>query len=159
MFKKDTDDILSSSPAALKKINQISDSQFTWVALQARALRQDWKECEKLVLVKDWFGSLSSFGTRKNRASVDPKQVVYILHKSQAPPKVLHTFLQLVEDLQEREDCAKRYNVASAVVDCLVLKRDRQALLLYIDRHLTENTEDWFYAQKELSVQNTRWKN
>ena len=81
-----------------------------------------------------------------------------ILAKNLAPQKILYSFVQLIEDPDERESVANKHNVALAVIDSLVAKKDRLGLMRYMTR-LTENSEEYCYAHKELNVSNVRWKN
>ena len=34
----------------------LTEKQFTWIALNARAQRKAWKDCEQLVVTKGWLG-------------------------------------------------------------------------------------------------------
>ena len=145
---------LLQSPQALKKTHSLSDQQFTWLAFSARAKRKQWKECEALTLTKTWLG----LGGKKTKSSVDPVAVVKTLKACDAPADVLLIFLQLIEDLDEREDQARRAQVHHCVIDCLVAKRDRFGLESYRSK-LTPQSQDWFYADHALNTTNTKWKN
>ena len=138
------------SPAAVRKIHKLSEAQFTWVALSARARRGQWKDCEALALTKGWLGA--------RKAKVEPTGVVRLLHSIGAPADVLQTFLQLVEDAEEREEHARRCDVPNVVIDCLVAGRDRLGLQKYRER-LKAHSPEWFYADHALSTSNTKWKN
>ena len=37
-------------------MHKLTDKQFTWVSLRARARREAWVDCEKLVVGKGWLG-------------------------------------------------------------------------------------------------------
>ena len=143
---------LLSSPLALKKVHKLTEKQFVWVAVSARASRFQWKDCEELVLTKGWLGG------RKARGDIDVSQVVRLLHSHGATADVLQVFLALVEPLEERESLAKKFAVHTIVIDVCVLNRDRLALETYKSK-LVPNSREWFYAENALSVSNTKWKN
>lgn len=133
-------------------MHKLSESQFTWIALLARSKRSHWKDCQDLTLTKGWLGG------KKAKASIDPSGVVKILKSAEAPTEVLQQFLQLVDDIDDREDLAKRCEVPNVVIDCLVQKRDRLALNRYKDR-LKPQSQEWFYADHAINTSNTKWKN
>jgi len=143
---------LLQSPLALKKTHKLSEEQYAWAALTARAAKGQWKDCEALVVTKGWLGG------KKAKPAVDPGAVVRALHSFAAPKDVLQLFLPLVEDLEERERLARRCEAPNAVIDCLLAARDRQGLERYKDR-LAANSPEWFYANHALTAGNTKRKN
>ncbi|XP_059095276.1 spermatogenesis-defective protein 39 homolog [Tigriopus californicus] len=148
----DSPENLLQSPKALKKIHKIPEEQFIWVALRSRALKQAWKDCEGIVITKGWLGG------KKTKASVSPRGVVQTLHECQAPPEILHIFLQLIDDLEDRLNYARRCKVPNTVIECLVQSRDRQELETFKAK-LTPHSPEWFYAEHALTTSNTKWKN
>lgn len=63
-----------------------------------------------------------------------------------------------MDDLQDREQLARKCNVPNVVIDCLVHQRDRIALEQFKQR-LTSHSQEWFYADHALNTSNTKWKN
>lgn len=141
---------LLSSPLALKKVHKLSEKQSVWIATKARASRFQWKDCEDLVLTKGWLGG------HKVRGSIDVSQVAKILHFHGATADTLQTFLNLVENLEERESLAKKFAVHNVVIDVFVLNRDRLGLESYKTK-LVPQSNEWRYAEHLLN--NTKWKN
>ena len=64
-------------------MHKLTERQFTWVSLLARAKRYQWKDCEELVITKSWLGG------KKTKASINPEKVVQILYDNGAPGDVL----------------------------------------------------------------------
>jgi len=145
-------DNLLVSPAAVRRTHQLTDKQWTWVALRARASVEAWSDCEAVVVGRGWLGG------KKVRGSVSAAEVVAALHRAGAPADTLQTFLQLVEGVEERVGLARKVGVAAVVVDVLVAQRDRQGLGQF-QASLPPNSRDWFYADNALRVSSTKWKN
>jgi len=143
---------LLHSPQALRKMHKLTDKQFTWVALRARASQGAWADCEALVVGKGWLGG------RKARGGVSPGEVVSLLAAARAPVETLAAVLLLVENPEERMALGKKVGVASVVVDGLLAQKDRLALLSY-QNTMTPNSRDWFYADNALKNSNVKWKN
>ena len=64
------------------QLHKLTERQFTWVSLLARAKRYQWKDCEELVITKSWLGG------KKTKASINPEKVVQILYDNGAPGDV-----------------------------------------------------------------------
>eukprot|EP00095_Tigriopus_kingsejongensis_P006315 maker-scaffold61_size441589-snap-gene-3.30 protein:Tk06315 transcript:maker-scaffold61_size441589-snap-gene-3.30-mRNA-1 annotation:"spermatogenesis-defective protein 39 homolog isoform x2" len=143
---------LLHSPKALKKIHKIPDDQFIWVALKSRALKRAWKDCEPIIITKGWLGG------KKTKASVNPRGVVQTLYDCQAPPDIIHIYLQLIDDIEDRHNYARRCKVPNTVIECLIQLKDRSELEAYKAK-LTPQSPEWFYADHALSTSNTKWKN
>ena len=143
---------LLHSPLALRKMHRLTDKQFTWVVLRARARVEAWEDCEKLVVGKGWMGGKKAIG------SVRPGEVVSVLATAGAPVETLSVILGLVDNMEERLGLAKTVGVASVVVDVLVAQKDRLAIMSY-QATMPANSRDWFYAENALRNSNAKWKN
>jgi len=143
---------LLHSPLALRKMHKLTDKQYTWVTLRARAVMEDWSACEGLVVGKGWLGG------RKAKGSVSPGEVVYILSKAGAPTETLAVILGLVDNMEERLEWAKKVGVSNVVVDILVAQKDRLAII-NLQTRMTANSRDWFYADNALRNSNVKWRN
>ena len=143
---------LLHSPLALRKMHRLTDKQFTWVALRARAGAKEWSDCQALVVGKGWLGG------RKAKGSVSPGEVVTLLAGAGAPQDTLTVVLQLVESGEERLALGRKCGVSSVVVDGLLGLKDRLALLAY-QGNMAPNSRDWFYADNALKNSNVKWKN
>jgi len=139
------------SPLALRKMHKLTDKQFTWVSLRARARMEAWADCEKLVVGKGWLGGKKAIG------SVSPGEVVTVLSTAGAPGETLAVILGLVDNMEEKLMLAKKVGVASVVVDVLVTQKDRLAIISY-QATLPANSRDWFYADNALR-NSVKWKN
>lgn len=104
------------------------------------------------MITKGWLGG------RKTKSVVAAEGVVRILHSSGASAEVLHLYLELVDDIEERETLARKCNAPNVVIDCLVAQRDRVGLQRFRQR-LTSHSPEWFYADHALNTSNTKWKN
>lgn len=67
----------------MNQMHKLSDRQYTWACLSARAKRYQWKDCEELVITKGWLGG------KKTTASIDPEKVVIKLFENGAPANIL----------------------------------------------------------------------
>ncbi len=65
------------------QMHKLSEQQFIWAALIARARRKAWKDCEALTVTKGWLGG------KKVKSVVEPEAVTKLLHQEGAPPDVL----------------------------------------------------------------------
>ena len=147
-----TPENLLQSPAAIKKMHNLTDKQFTWVCLRARANVEAWQDCQELVVGKGWLGG------KKVKGGVSPGEVTTVLAAAGAPVSILTVLLGLVDNLEDRLDLAKKVGVGSVVVDVLVAQKDRNAIHSY-QASLTPNSQDWFYAENALKSSSVRWKN
>lgn len=143
---------LLHSPAGIRRTHKLTDKQYTWVALRARATVGAWSDCESVVVGKGWLGG------KKVKGSVSAPAVVTALHQAGAPPETLAAFLPLVDGLEERISLARKVGVAAVVVDVLVAMKDRQGLVQFQDS-LVPSSRDWFYAENALRASSAKWKN
>jgi len=143
---------LYHSPLAIKKCHKLTERQFVWPCLVGRSQRVAWQDCEALALAKGWLGG------KKIKADIDPLDVSRLLHSREAPPKVLRVFVELIEDLDERQKFARKVGIHTVVVDVFVALRDRLSLESYKHKLLPQS-EDWHYANNALTTTNTKWKN
>ena len=104
------------------------------------------------MITKGWLGG------KKAKSSVSPSHVVRLLNSQGATTDILQIFLQLIDDLDDRETLARRVKVPNVVIDCLVAKRDRIGLERYREK-LTTHSPEWFYADHTLNTSSTKWKN
>lgn len=143
---------LLTSPTAVRKMHQLTEKQFIWVCLRARALVGAWQDCLDLVVGKGWLGG------KKVKGGVSPSEITRVLAAADAPQDILVVLLGLVDNTEERLEVAKKVGVASVVVDVLVMQKDRISLVSYRGS-LTPNSSDWFYAENALKNSSVKWKN
>jgi len=143
---------LLHSPLALRKMHRLTDKQFTWVSMKARATVMAWSDCEGLVVGKGWLGG------KKMKVSVSPGEVATLLYSAGAPVETLGVILSMVDSLEERLGLAKKVGVASVVVDVLVAQKNRLAIISY-QATMPANSRDWFYADNALRNSNVKWSN
>ena len=70
----------------------------------------------------------------------------------------LSIILGLVENMEERLELSKKVGVVSVVVDVLVAKKDRLAIMTY-RATIQANSRDWFYVENALRNSNAKWRN
>ena len=68
-------------------------------------------------MAKGWLGG------KKIKADIDPLDVSRLLYSKEAPPKVLRVFVELIEDLDERQKFARKVGIHTVVVDVFVALR------------------------------------
>ena len=143
---------LLHSIQAIKKRHKMSERQFVWAALKGRALKNNWKDCETLVLSKGWLGG------KKIKPEFLPLDVAKVLYDHGAPSEYLNVYIAMIETPEDKEKFAKKVGAHTAVIDVYVSQRDKQALQSY-QMKLVPKTEEWWYAENALNAGNTRWKN
>ncbi|CAL1530403.1 unnamed protein product [Lymnaea stagnalis] len=151
MYHYDLAENCLASPLAVKKRHKISDKQFTWTAISARAKLRQWKDIEALLTAKGFFG-----GT-KLKSCIGFDKVVEILHKHNAPPEVLDKYLAMISDLDLRLQLAKKVQCSKAVVDTLVAMKNRQELSTYAST-LDRYSKEGLYAADVLNSSAIKWK-
>ncbi|RUS84776.1 hypothetical protein EGW08_007460, partial [Elysia chlorotica] len=140
-----------ASPAALRKRHQISDKQFTWTAIGARAKLRQWKDIETILTTKGWFGST------KLKAPIGFDKVVAILHRNGAPPDILQKYLGMIDNLEHRLNWAKKVSCQIAVIDALVALKKR-AELEQLAAKLDRYSKEGLYAFDVLNTSTIKWK-
>ncbi|XP_059147960.1 spermatogenesis-defective protein 39 homolog [Physella acuta] len=140
-----------ASPVALKKRHEISDKQFTWTAISARAKLRQWKDVEALLTTKGWFGG------PKMKAIIGFDKVIDILHRNSSPPEVFEKYLSMIDDLEMRLSLAKKVKCNRAVVDTLIALKKRTELEEF-SKHLDRYSKDGLYAHDALNSSTIRWK-
>lgn len=140
-----------TSPLTLSQQQGISDKQFQWTVISARAELQAWHDIESMFVAKSWLGG------RKAKASLSMEHIVTELHKHGAPSNVLLMYLQLIDNIEKRLSVARALHCHKAIIDVYVSQRDRQALVSY-KATLHPQSEDYFYAENALRTP-VKWKN
>ena len=148
-----TPENLLQSPAAVRKMHNLTEKQFTWVCLRARAVVGAWPDCLDLVVGKGWLGG------RKVKGGVSPAEVTTVLAAAGAPQDTLVVLLGLVDTPEERLEVAKKVGVGSVAVDVLVAQKDRSGILSYQASALTPHSSDWLYAENAVKNSAVKWKN
>lgn len=142
---------LLSSPAALRKQYQLTEKQYVWTAIRARARLRQWTDIEQLLTTKSFFG-----GT-KLKSVIGFDKVAEIVHKAEAPQEVTSKYLKEIDDIDRRLALAQKMQCHEAAVDTYLQQRDRVALQQY-QKKLKVHSKEWFYAKDVLSNNSTKWK-
>ncbi|KAH9496174.1 spermatogenesis-defective protein 39 [Bulinus truncatus] len=140
-----------ASPLALKKRHMISDKQFMWTGISARARIHQWKDIEALLTTKGWFG-----GT-KMKAVIGFDKVVNILHKNNAPPDILDKYLAMIDSLDQRLNLAKKVQCPKTIVDTLIAMKNKQELETYATK-LDRYSKEGLYAYDALNSSTIKWR-
>lgn len=151
VYHYDEPENLFSSPAAIRKEHQLTEKQYVWTAVKARARLKKWADIDSLFTTKGWLG-----GT-KMKCVIGFDRVSSVLHKSDAPSDVVAKYLKLVDDIEKRLELAKKMQCHEAIIDTYLAQRDRKALENYFGI-LKPNSKEWFYAKDVLSSNSTKWK-
>ena len=83
-------------------MHNLTEKQFTWVCLRARANVEAWEDCQELVVGKGWLGG------KKVKGGVSPGEVTTVLAAAGAPVSILTVLLGLVDNLEDRLELAKK---------------------------------------------------
>ncbi|XP_054758201.2 spermatogenesis-defective protein 39 homolog [Lytechinus pictus] len=140
-----------SNPQTLKREFNLSDKQFLFQALLARAKLKDWTQVEALLTSKNWLGKA------KMKAAVTFSQVVYILVTVKAPTEIIAKYMMFIEDKESRIAMATKFKIHVVVIDTLAQLKDRQRLLAYRPQCINTPADTHF----EIVLRNTdhKWKN
>ena len=76
----------------------MTERQFVWAALKGRALKNNWKDCEQLVLSKGWLGG------KKIKPEFLPLDVAKVLYDHGAPSEYLNVYISMIETPEDKEN-------------------------------------------------------
>ncbi|XP_052768108.1 spermatogenesis-defective protein 39 homolog [Mya arenaria] len=151
MYHYEEPDNLFGSPVAIRKEHQLTEKQFVWTAMRARASLHKWQDIDALFTTKGWFG-----GT-KMKSVIGFHPVTSTLHRNGAPPEVLGKYLMLIDDVDRRLEQAHKLQCPDAVIETYQVQRNRAALEQYFHK-LKPQSREWFVAGGVLKDQNIKWK-
>ncbi|XP_076060613.1 vacuolar protein sorting 16B [Oratosquilla oratoria] len=152
-------------PTALKKAHNLTDKQFLWTVIRARARVKLWplpSELDDLMGSKGILGTLGalsgmSSGTgRAVKAALSVDRVVDILAESGAPSQILSLYIGLIDSVETKMKLAVNYKCHQAIIDIHIAQRDREALEKFM-KELDAGTPDYIKAENALKT--TKWKN
>ncbi|XP_070578900.1 spermatogenesis-defective protein 39 homolog isoform X2 [Ptychodera flava] len=141
-----------SSPFSIRRDFKLSENQFLYTALTARAKLNEWRDIETLLTGKGWFG------TKKMKASIGFEKVIDILNKMNAPKEILDKYLQHIDDTDQRLSIAMKLQCPKTVIDTLVQLKDRQQLLKY-EKRLPPRSAEAIRIETIMRNSNMKWKN
>ncbi|ELU16345.1 hypothetical protein CAPTEDRAFT_221115 [Capitella teleta] len=137
-----------ASPIAIRKEHRLTEKQYSWTVLQARAKLKQWQDIEALFQTKGWLG-----GT-KMKAAIGFDRVVPALQRLGAPRNILNKYCKLIEPADSRISIGEKCGCHETVLEL----RDRQGVMLYQSK-IKANTQEWFFANDILKNTNVKWKN
>jgi len=141
-----------SSPLAIRAKFKLSDKQYEWTALSARAKIKQWRGLEQMFRAKGWFGSV------KMKSVIGFNKVAELLHQHGAPEQVLGTYLNLIDDLNERLSLATKIKCHNVAIETLVAMKDRQQLDKYRSQ-LRGTAPEQAKITEYMNNSQIRWKN
>ncbi|XP_072166456.1 spermatogenesis-defective protein 39 homolog [Diadema setosum] len=141
-----------SSPTSMKRDFKLTDKQFLFQALLARARLNDWSQVEALLTSKNWLGKA------RLKAAVNFSQVVYILQTVKAPNEVIGRYMMLIEDQEARIAMAIKFKNHRVVIDTLAQLKDRQRLIAYRPKCALDEDADR-HCDIVLRNSDNKWKN
>ncbi|XP_037083712.1 spermatogenesis-defective protein 39 homolog [Pollicipes pollicipes] len=141
-----------ASPLAIKERHQLTDKQYAWTVLKARASQRAWADIQALFTSKVWFSS------GKLRPVVPFENAVEVLESFGAPAEVLSLYISSIDGSEKRIALAKKYGCFKIVVDTYVAQKDRLALQQY-RAALQPHDPAHRYAGDALAAATVRWKN
>lgn len=142
------------SPEAVRSAHSLSDVQYLWTALRARASVRAWPDVQQILSPRKWFGvDKGPFST--NQAL---ERAAEILHRKGAPEEILSQCLSRIDNADRRIKLAKTYRCHRLVIDTLASQKNRRALHEYTNT-LTASSTELAYANKVLLSSNIKWRN
>lgn len=141
-----------TSPMAIRARFKLSEKQYEWTALSSRAKLKQWKGLEQMFTVKGWLGKV------KMKSAIGFTQVVELLHQHGATEQVLNTYLNLIDDLNQRLSAATKTKCHRAAIETLVAMKDRQQLEKYRSQ-LKGTAPEQAIISEYLKNSQLRWKN
>ncbi|KAI0230769.1 ADF-H domain-containing protein [Lamellibrachia satsuma] len=139
-----------ASPLAVRKTHVLTDKQYVWTVLAARAKLRRWPDIEALFHSKTWLGG------NKMKAPMGFDRVVHLLSRIGCPREILNKYCNFVDDPQMRLEVGQKYQCHESVIQTLSQLKDRQQLLAYRGK-LKPNSQEWFLAENVLKS-NIKWK-
>uniref|UniRef100_A0A1B6DLI8 Vps16 C-terminal domain-containing protein n=3 Tax=Clastoptera arizonana TaxID=38151 RepID=A0A1B6DLI8_9HEMI len=143
---------IPTSPLTLTNQQNISDKQFQWTAVTARAELKAWGDVENLFIAKSWLGG------RKVKSSLSMEHIITQLHKFGAPSSILNGYMQFIDNVDRRLNIARTLHCHKTIIDVYVSQRDRQSLVSY-KSSLHPQSEEYFYAENALRSPAIKWRN
>lgn len=141
-----------SSPLAIRSTFKLTDKQYEWTVLSARAKLKQWKGLEQMFQSKGLFGSV------KMKSAVGFDHVVESLHQHGAPEEVLRTYLNYIDDKTERLSLATKTKCHNVAIETLAAMKDRQKLEQYRGQ-LKGTAPEQAKITEYLSNTQIKWKN
>ncbi|XP_074631239.1 spermatogenesis-defective protein 39 homolog isoform X2 [Acropora palmata] len=141
-----------SSPLAIRSTFKLTDKQYEWTVLSARAKLKQWKGLEQMFQSKGLFGSV------KMKSAVGFDHVVETFHQHGAPEEVLRTYLNYIEDRTERLSLATKTKCHNVAIETLAAMKDRQKLEQYRGQ-LKGTAPEQAKITEYLSNTQIKWKN
>lgn len=141
-----------SSPLAIRSTFKLTDKQYEWTVLSARAKLKQWKGLEQMFQSKGLFGSV------KMKSAVGFDHVVESLHQHGAPEEVLRTYLNYIDDRTERLSLATKTKCHNVAIETLAAMKDRQKLEQYRGQ-LKGTAPEQAKITEYLSNTQIKWKN
>lgn len=134
----------NTNPYKIVETYAVTPAQFEWIALNSRGKSQAWRDIEGLFEKK-------SVLKKKNFVAHIPLDIAIIrLHQLKAPQAVLNSFLQHVDDPEQRLALSRKVHAIHSIVESLVILKDKPALENFKET-LASGTAEYFYAEKAIS--------
>jgi len=134
-----------ASPQAIRNLYRLTDKQFAWMAITARAELKQWNDIEILLTTK------SLFGTSKIKFVIPPSKLLEILQNNDASTEELSKYASKIDNMEQRLKLAKKYKCHRVVVDALVALKDKQQLIDYQSNVLPHST-DYRYTENAIKA-------
>jgi len=115
-----------SSPFTIRKIFNVSDKRYTWLALIARAKVKDWEFLKQLVDSKASLGLKGISNKKKTPIGFEP--FLQIISQNGGGETILSFFCSMIDDNEEKFQLAVTYKIYSLAIQTLVDMRDQRRL-------------------------------
>eukprot|EP00112_Aurelia_sp_Birch-Aquarium-sp1_P012846 Seg2706.1 transcript_id=Seg2706.1/GoldUCD/mRNA.D3Y31 product="Spermatogenesis-defective protein 39" protein_id=Seg2706.1/GoldUCD/D3Y31 len=112
-------------PAALKTAFKLTDKQYEWTVLPARAKLHKWADVTEILTATGWLKRKSE------RSYIGFDKVTQILQKFGAPTDILEKYIRLIENAESRLKAATLCKCHETAIDTIVAMRDRHKLEEY----------------------------
>lgn len=147
-----------SSPVGTARDFDVSEKKRLWLALRARGMLQDWDYLRQLTEKRGMFSI-------KHKSKIGFNPFVEVCHMYGAPQEVMHHFIMLIKDKEERIKIASQYQCYGALIETFLEQRDygaMQELLQFLDGDFAAGYLNGVHRGRILELmQNSevKWKN
>lgn len=141
-----------ASPLHFRKKHALTEKQFLWPALAARARVKAWADVEDLLTTK---GTMFTGKKIKNVVSLD--KVAELLFKFGAPEDEIKKCLLAMNNNEKCLQLSQKFNCYRTFVETCVAMKDRRELENFA-RKFPSNSEPHRLAADALSVSTIKWK-
>ncbi|XP_065063019.1 spermatogenesis-defective protein 39 homolog [Rhopilema esculentum] len=123
-FEKPTDEF---HPTAVKKNFKLTDKQYEWSVLPARAKFHKWTDVSEILTTTGWLRK------RSEKSVIGFDKVTEILRKNAAPGEIIEKYVRLIDNPESRLKMASACKCHDVAIDTIIVMKDKQKLEQYAE--------------------------